>query len=172
MTIIVIDGQGGGIGRALTAAIAPILPEGAELLCVGTNAMATAAMLKAGAQRGATGENAVRWAAANADVLVAPIALVLKDSMMVTPVVALCVGGLDAVETVRLMVGATNARKAAPGTIRGDFSMSGEQNVIHASDSIESAQAEIERFFGANEIFEYESAVTAFEYGCDEKAKM
>ena len=101
-----------------------------------------------------------------------PFFRVLKDSMMVTPVVALCVGGLDAVETVRLMVGATNARKAAPGTIRGDFSMSGEQNVIHASESLESAQAEIERFFGANEIFEYESAVTAFEYGCDEKAKM
>ena len=100
MTIIVIDGQGGGIGRALTAAIVPILPEGAELLCVGTNAMATAAMLKAGAQRGATGENAVRWAAANAEVLVAPIALVLKDSMMgeVTGEMAACVGASSAVK--------------------------------------------------------------------------
>ena len=58
------------------------MPQGAQLLCVGTNAMATAAMLKAGAQRGATGENAVRWAAQNADILIAPIALVLKDSMM------------------------------------------------------------------------------------------
>ena len=100
MTIIVIDGQGGGIGRALTAAIAPILPEGAELLCVGTNAMATAAMLKAGAQRGATGENSVRWAAEHADVLVAPIALVLKDSMMgeVTGEMAACVGASRAVK--------------------------------------------------------------------------
>lgn len=60
----------------------PLLPQGAQLLCVGTNAMATAAMLKAGAQRGATGENAVCWAARNADILIAPIALVLKDSMM------------------------------------------------------------------------------------------
>ena len=94
MTIIVLDGQGGGIGRALIAAILPLLPEGAQLLCVGTNAMATAAMLKAGAHRGATGENAVRWAASHADVLVAPIALVLKDSMMgeVTGEMAACVG--------------------------------------------------------------------------------
>ena len=94
MTIIVLDGQGGGIGRALVAAIAAMLPQDAELLCVGTNAMATAAMLKAGAQRGATGENAVRWAAEHADVLVAPIALVLRDSMMgeVTGEMAACVG--------------------------------------------------------------------------------
>lgn len=94
MKIVVLDGQGGGIGRALVSAIAQRLPEGAELLCVGTNAMATAAMLKAGAQRGATGENSVRWAAEHADVLVAPIALVLKDSMMgeVTGDMAACVG--------------------------------------------------------------------------------
>lgn len=94
MRIVVLDGQGGGIGRALITAIAAQLPQGVELCAVGTNAMATAAMLKAGAQRGATGENAVRWAAANADVLVAPIALVLKDSMMgeVTGEMAACVG--------------------------------------------------------------------------------
>lgn len=99
MTIIVLDGQGGGIGRALIAAILPQLPEGVQLLCVGTNAMATAAMLKAGAQRGATGENAVAWAARHADVLVAPIALVLKDSMMgeVTGNMAACVGQSRAV---------------------------------------------------------------------------
>ena len=99
MKIVVLDGQGGGIGRALVSAIVPMLPEGAELLCVGTNAMATAAMLKAGAQRGATGENSVRWAAEHADVLVAPIALVLKDSMMgeVTGEMAACVGASRAV---------------------------------------------------------------------------
>lgn len=94
MKIVVLDGQGGGIGRALVSAIAQRLPDGVELLCVGTNAMATAAMLKAGAQRGATGENSVRWAAEHADVLVAPIALVLKDAMMgeVTGEMAACVG--------------------------------------------------------------------------------
>lgn len=99
MRIVVLDGQGGGVGRALIGAIVPILPEGVELACVGTNAMATAAMLKAGAQRGATGENSVRWAAENADVLVAPIALVLKDSMMgeVTGAMAAAVGASRAV---------------------------------------------------------------------------
>ena len=101
-----------------------------------------------------------------------PFFRILKDSMMVTPVVAMCVEGLDAVETVRLMVGATNARKALPGTIRGDLSMSGEQNVIHASDSVENAQIEVARFFNEDEIFEYESAITAFEYGEEERAKM
>ena len=99
MRIVVLDGQGGGIGRALISAIAANLPAGTELCAVGTNAMATAAMLKAGAHRGATGENAVRWAAGNADVLVAPIALVLKDSMMgeVTGEMAACVGSSRAV---------------------------------------------------------------------------
>ncbi|MBQ4264874.1 MAG: DUF3842 family protein [Clostridia bacterium] len=94
MRIVVLDGQGGGIGKALIGAILPILPSSAELLCIGTNAMATAAMLKAGAHRGATGENSVRWAAEHADVLVAPIALVLKDAMMgeVTGDMAACVG--------------------------------------------------------------------------------
>ena len=102
MRIVVLDGQGGGIGRALIAAILPLLPKGVELCAVGTNAMATAAMLKAGAQRGATGENAVRWAAANADVLVAPIALVLKDAMMgeVTGEMAACVGASRALRVL------------------------------------------------------------------------
>ena len=80
MTIIVLDGQGGGIGRQLVEALKRAGET--DIACVGTNAMATAAMLKAGAQRGATGENAVCWAARNADILIAPIALVLKDSMM------------------------------------------------------------------------------------------
>ena len=96
----------------------------------------------------------------------------LKASMQAAPLIACCLEGAEAVETVRLMVGATNSRKALPGTIRGDFSMSGEQNVIHASDTVENAVAEVSRFFKENEIFNYESAVTAFEYGGGEKARM
>lgn len=95
----------------------------------------------------------------------------LKASMQKAPVVACCLEGAEAVETVRLMVGATNSRKALPGTIRGDFSMSGEQNVVHASDSVENAIVEIKRFFKENELFAYDSAVGAFEYGGEESQK-
>ena len=95
----------------------------------------------------------------------------LKASMQAAPLIACCLEGAEAVETVRLMVGATNSRKALPGTIRGDFSMSGEQNVVHASDSVENAVIEINRFFASGELFDYESAVTCFEYGGEESQK-
>ena len=95
----------------------------------------------------------------------------LKASMQASPLIACCLEGAEAVETVRLMVGATNSRRALPGTIRGDFSMSGEQNVVHASDSIENALVEIERFFKPEELFDYDSAITCFEYGGEESQK-
>ena len=95
----------------------------------------------------------------------------LKASMQAAPLIACCLEGAEAVETVRLMVDATNSRKALPGTIRGDFSMSGEQNVVHASDSVENAVIEINRFFAPGELFDYESAVTCFEYGGEESQK-
>ena len=95
----------------------------------------------------------------------------LKASMQAAPLIACCLEGAEAVETVRQMVGATNSRKALPGTIRGDFSMSGEQNVVHASASGENALVEINRFFSPAELFDYESAVTRFEYGGEESQK-
>ena len=95
----------------------------------------------------------------------------LKASMQASPLIACCLEGAEAVGTVRLMVGATNSRKALPGTIRGDFSMSGEQNVVHASDSVENALVEIDRFFKPCELFDYNSAVTCFEYGGEESLK-
>ncbi len=79
----------------------------------------------------------------------------LLKSMMASPVIVMALWGKDAVEVVRMMTGATNGRKAAPGTIRGDFSMSGQENIIHASDSIENAEIELKRFFKPEEIFDY-----------------
>lgn len=97
-----------------------------------------------------------------------PFFPVLVEGMMATPVVAMCLKGVDAVEVVRLMCGVTNGRKAAPGTIRGDFSMSGSQNIIHASDSPENAEIEINRFFTPDEIFDYSLKSGAYVYSPDE----
>ncbi len=79
----------------------------------------------------------------------------IKDSMMASPVVVCCLQGKDAVKVVRSMTGVTNGREAAPGTIRGDYSMSIQENIIHASDSVETANIELKRFFKDEEIFEY-----------------
>lgn len=79
----------------------------------------------------------------------------LVESMTATPVIVMCLEGKDAVEVVRQMTGVTNSRKAMPGTIRGDFSMSGQENIVHASDSEENAHIELMRFFKPNEILPY-----------------
>lgn len=97
-----------------------------------------------------------------------PFFPILVEGMMATPVVAMCVKGVEAVEVVRLMCGVTNGRKAAPGTIRGDFSMSGSQNIIHASDSPENAKIEIDRFFSPDEIFDYSPLTGGYVYSPDE----
>ncbi len=94
----------------------------------------------------------------------------LKRSMKATPVVVCCFEGVDAIEVVRLMAGATNGRKALPGTIRGDYSMSGQQNIVHASDGPETAVIEIKRFFKDEELFSYDNCACAqFGYAEDEK---
>lgn len=89
-------------------------------------------------------------------------------SMTRTPVIALCIKGLDAVKVVRELTGATNSRKAAPGTIRGDYSMSGQENIVHASDSPENALIEINRFFKPEEIFDYTDGTFRYLYAPDE----
>lgn len=80
----------------------------------------------------------------------------IKSFMMRTPVVALCLEGVDCIETVRLLCGETLARKAPAGTIRGDFGMSIQANLVHASDSLETAQKEVPRFFNEEELFDYD----------------
>ncbi len=92
----------------------------------------------------------------------------LKDAMMVTPVIVCCYEGVEAVEVVRQMAGVTNGRKAMPGTIRGDFSMSFQENIVHTSDSIETAKIELQRFFKEDEIFDYPQPQFSFLYAFDE----
>ena len=72
------------------------------------------------------------------------------------PVVAMVVEGPDVVSVVRRMVGTTDSKKASPGTIRGDFGISKQMNIIHASDSPESAEREIPIFFSDDEIQDFE----------------
>ena len=92
----------------------------------------------------------------------------IKDSMQVTPVFALALRGVGAVEVVRKMSGATNGRNAEPGTIRGDYSMSIQENIVHTSDSPENAAIELDRFFNKDEIFEYEPLIFPHLYANDE----
>ncbi len=93
MNILVIDAQGGGIGRQLVACLKKELPH-AQVTAVGANTLATSAMLKAGADQGATGENAVIVACRRADVIVGPIGIVIADALLgeITPAMALAVG--------------------------------------------------------------------------------
>ncbi len=90
--VLVIDGQGGGLGRQLVSALAAACPE-AELTAVGTNSLAANAMLKAGASRAATGENAVVVNCRHADVIVGPIGIVIADALLgeITPAMAAAV---------------------------------------------------------------------------------
>jgi len=77
----------------------------------------------------------------------------LSRFMSSSPVMVLCLEGLNAVEIVRLVCGVTPADM---GSIRGDFSISSQRNIVHSSDSIESAQKELNRFFADSELFQYD----------------
>ncbi|HEX8994367.1 MAG TPA: nucleoside-diphosphate kinase [Candidatus Paceibacterota bacterium] len=79
----------------------------------------------------------------------------IKNFMKASPVVVMVLSGLNAVAAVRLIVGPTRAYEAAAGTIRGDFSLSMQSNIVHASDSVENGVAEVARFFEATELFDY-----------------
>ena len=98
MMIAVIDGMGGGLGVQLVTQLAAQLKDQAEIIVLGTNALATNNMVKAGAVRGATGENAVRVMLGKADVVVGPIGIVMPNALMgeITPVIAEIVSSCDA----------------------------------------------------------------------------
>ncbi|HLQ10631.1 MAG TPA: nucleoside-diphosphate kinase [Ktedonobacteraceae bacterium] len=93
----------------------------------------------------------------------------IKTFMRSTPIIACCWEGVDCVNTVRALCGITRAREAAPGTIRGDLAMSVQANLVHASDSLETAEVEVARFFDTDELFEYEDVLNPFVYSSREK---
>ena len=95
----------------------------------------------------------------------------LKDYMMSYPVVAMLWEGLDAAATVRTMIGITKAREAAPGTIRGDFAMSQQYNLIHASESADAARKEEALMFEEDEIFSWEKLEYTHVYADEERSK-
>lgn len=92
----------------------------------------------------------------------------IVKSMTATPVVVVCISGVDAVSVFRAMTGVTNGRQAAPGTLRGDFCMSNQANIVHASDSVENAAVELRRFFRPEEIFDWKPDQVAYLYGSGE----
>ena len=88
----------------------------------------------------------------------------IRDFMKACPVVVLAVVGINAISAIRLLVGPTKAWEANAGTLRGDFSLSTQSNIVHASDSIESGEVEVKRFFTDDEIFTYNKIDTDFVY--------
>lgn len=97
MNLLIIDAQGGGIGRQLITAIKHEFPQ-IEITAVGTNSIATTAMLKAGADHAVTGENAVIVGCRKADVIIGPVGIVIADAIFgeITPAMALAVGQSNA----------------------------------------------------------------------------
>ncbi len=103
-----------------------------------------------------------------AHILGKPFCQRVINSMKAAPVIVCCYEGVNAVEVVRTMTGCTDGKKAAPGTIRGDFSISAQENVVHTSDSPENAAIELARFFKPEEIFDYPLCTEPFLFHPDE----
>lgn len=98
MRIAVIDGMGGGLAAQIVSQLVSKLPDNIEIIGLGTNSLATAAMIKAGVKRGATGENAICVSAKTADIIVGPIGIIIPNAMMgeVTPKIAEAIASVKA----------------------------------------------------------------------------
>lgn len=98
MIVMIMDGQGGGIGSAIIKGIREKISEDLEILALGTNSIATSRMMKAGANRGATGENAILYTSPKVDFIIGPLAIIMPNAMMgeVTPGMAEAVSSSEA----------------------------------------------------------------------------
>ena len=114
MNILVIDGQGGKIGSMVISLLKKVLPE-YEVIAIGTNSIATSAMLKAGADKGASGENPVIVNSQNADIIVGPLGIAIANSMLgeVTPKMAEAIGSSKA---QKLLIPTNNCNNIVLGT--------------------------------------------------------
>ncbi|MBI2097892.1 MAG: nucleoside-diphosphate kinase [Candidatus Vogelbacteria bacterium] len=93
----------------------------------------------------------------------------LKKFMKSAPVILAVISGINAIGAIRLIVGPTKGYEADAGSIRGDFSMSGQANIVHASDSVEAAEREIARFFKPDELFDYQKPEFPWVYSNGDK---
>ena len=139
MRVIVMDAQGGGMGRLLVEGLKRALPE-QPVIAVGTNALATSAMLRAGADQGATGENAVIVCAAQADLILAPIGMVLCDAMLgeVTAAMACAVGRSPA---HKILVPVSRCQTTIAGAQKLPMAEAVERAVAEAKARVEGSRA-------------------------------
>ena len=117
MLVLVIDGMGGGIGAQLVSQLSGQVAAGVEVVCVGANAWATQAMVKAGASRGATGENAIKVMSRSADIIAGPIGIVIPNALMG-----------EITSAMAEAVAASAARKVLVPVNQGHFEIVGMEN--------------------------------------------
>ncbi len=91
----------------------------------------------------------------------------IKRFMTSSPVIVMAVAGIKAIDSIRIIVGPTKSYEAAAGTLRGDLALSMQSNVVHASDSVENAKIEINRFFEESEIVDYDKIDTQYIFSDD-----
>ena len=139
MKLVVMDAQGGGMGRLLVEGLKRELPQ-QPVIAVGTNALATSAMLRAGADQGATGENAVVVCAAQADLILAPIGMVLCDAMLgeVTAAMACAVGKSPA---HKILVPVGRCQTTIAGAQKLSMAEAVERAVAEAKARVEGSRA-------------------------------
>ncbi len=139
MLIVVIDGMGGGIGTQLVSQLSSHAAAGMEIICVGANAWATQSMVKAGASKGATGENAVQVMARSADVIAGPIGIVIPNALM---------GEITA--SMAEAIASARARKVLVPVSQGHFEIVGMENKPLVSNIREAAARILEIAEGMN----------------------